>query len=735
MDIKRLFLLLVFFISLSFLALAQCPTYRATNVTSANNSLHAILSLDGPACSTRDVTSLNLIVTYEETTRLHVRILDASSNRYEVPEQVVPRPSSAFVQPSQAALAFSYDAFPFSFTVTRRANNETLFSTSDGPPLVYRDRHISLRTVLPLTAAIFGLGESTDPFRIPPGTLRTLWARDAYGTDEHTNLYGSHPVYFDHRPSGTHGVFLLNSNGMDVSVESDFLQYDIIGGVLDLYFLSGPSPIEVAQQYSQIIGRPAMVPYWSLGFQQCRFGYKSLLIFLILGWTDIDYMNHSRVFTLDPENFPLQRMREIVDQLHAHNQRYVMVMDPAVAYQPGDNGAFDRGTKSDIFLKEANGTYYKEMVWAGASVYPDWFHTSIQSYWSGEFQRFFDPESGIDIDGILIDMNEPALPVANVRVVAKTTLRTLSLKRKQRRQAENRSVDEYDTHNLFGTLMSSITRKAMLERRPNLMPVIISRSTFPGLGARAGHWTGDNISDWTHYRASIIQMLSFASIFQIPFVGSDVCGFGGNATEELCGRNHNEVGSLSQEFYRWSSVTRAARVAIILRYSLLDYLYTQLRWQQHDGTPAIQPLWFVYPDDPQLINIQSQFFFGDALVSDIFSFVSFARNGHELKFNVAENDQTRQLVSPVMEENSTSVKAYIPEAGISGLRITGREAHIKAEVKMVTFLATLGVQDARVTGGGQGELRVDSEAKIVQVIGNWSLSMGDQLLFELELET
>jgi len=33
-------------------------------------------------------------------------------------------------------------------------------------------------------------------------------------------------------------------------------------------------------------------------------------------------MDKRRVFTLDPDYFPLKRMREIVDYLHAHKQQY-----------------------------------------------------------------------------------------------------------------------------------------------------------------------------------------------------------------------------------------------------------------------------------------------------------------------------------------------------------------------------------------------------------------------------
>lgn len=169
-------------------------------------------------------------------TRLHIQILDASSHRYEVPSDTLARPVTKTVDSTTAALTFSYEHAPFSFNVTRRATGEVLFSTQHASPLIYRKRHLSLQTHLPKKAAIYGLGESTDPFRIPPGTLRTLWARDAYGTPEHTNLYSSHPIYFDHRPSGTHAVFLLNSNGMDVSVEENSLKYDIMGNFFCFLF-------------------------------------------------------------------------------------------------------------------------------------------------------------------------------------------------------------------------------------------------------------------------------------------------------------------------------------------------------------------------------------------------------------------------------------------------------------------------------------------------------------------
>jgi alpha-glucosidase len=39
-------------------------------------------------------------------------------------------------------------------------------------------------------------------------------------------------------------------------------------------------------------------------------------------------MDRYKVFTLDPVNYPLHKMRELVDYLHEHQQRYVLMVDP-----------------------------------------------------------------------------------------------------------------------------------------------------------------------------------------------------------------------------------------------------------------------------------------------------------------------------------------------------------------------------------------------------------------------
>lgn len=653
---------------------------------------------------------------------------------YQVQEEVFPRPQSDNAQSSDAALEFDLEENPFSFTVTRKENGEVLFDTSS-QQLVFETQYVRLRTTLPQNPNIYGLGEHSDPFRLPTyNYTRSMLNSESPFIPRNANLYGSHPVYFEHRgDKGTHGVFLLNSDPMNIFINQttdgeQFLEYNTIGGVLDFYFLAGKQPADVSRQYSDVAGYSPMYPYWTFGFHQCKYGYwdvnmvaevvanySAVDIPLEVMWTDIDYMNLRQDFTLDPERFPLHKMRELVTTLHNRGQRYVLILDPGI-HRAGNYSTYTRGHDKDVFLKHADGTDYLGIQWAGTVVWPDWFAPNTAEWWTNEFTNFFNPESGVDIDGIWVDMNEasnfcesefcnPSEPGDNPpqpknpprnntgRPIpgfpgdfqptpsGSPSLKARGLEPLYSRQAGNGSMKgipdrewfypeykvfnhrgnltsftiltntsnydgtrQYDTHNLYGHMMSHTTQGSMLSRRPGLRPMVLTRSTFAGTGRKVTHWFGDNQSAWEDYRITIRQMLAFVAMHSMPMVGSDVCGFNGNADQYMCARwallgafqpfyrNHAEMSSIPQEFYQWPLVTDAGKKAVNTRYQLMDYIYTALYYQTKDGVPMINPLFYLYPNDVNTFNLQDQWFYGDAL-----------------------------LISPVIDDYSEQVTFYLPE--------------------------------------------------------------------------
>ncbi|KQK02530.1 alpha-xylosidase 1 [Brachypodium distachyon] len=654
-----------------------------------------------------DIARLRLFVKHETQDRVRVQITDAEKQRWEVPYDLLPRepappltklPGGApFTtgEYSGQSLSFTYGRDPFHFAVHRKSTGQTLFNTSHGGPLVFKDQYLELTTRLPKDAALYGLGENTQPggIKLRPNDPYTIFTTDASAINLNTDLYGSHPVYVDLRNIGGHGVahavLLLNSNAMDVFYRGDSLTYKVIGGLLDFYFFAGPTPLAVVDQYTAMIGRPAPMPYWAFGFHQCRWGYQNLSVVeavvegyrnaqipLDVIWNDDDHMDAAKDFTLDPVNYPRPKLLAFLDKIHAQGMKYIVLIDPGIAVN-SSYGVYQRGMERDIFIK-LDGQPYLAQVWPGPVYFPDFLNPNGASWWIDEVRRFHEL---VPVDGLWIDMNEVSnfctgkctiptthkCPVPNskepwlccldcknltntrwddppYKINASGKSAPLGYNTIATSATHYNGILEYNAHSLYGFSQAIATHKG-LQGLQGKRPFILTRSTFVGSGAYAAHWTGDNKGTWENLRYSISTILNFG-IFGMPMVGADICGFypaDPNLLEELCSRwielgafypfsrDHANFASPRQELYIWGSVAKSARNALGMRYRMLPYLYTLNYHAHQSGAPVARPLFFAFPDFVPGYGVSTQFLLGDSV-----------------------------MVSPVLEQGATSVSAVFP---------------------------------------------------------------------------
>jgi alpha-glucosidase (family GH31 glycosyl hydrolase) len=323
-----------------FYGIQEPSGYSLSNFVETASGFSGDLSLIGAGNSNygEDLKNLRLDITFETADTVRVKITDKTQGRWEIPDSVMHR-SSASAKPVSTNFKFSYSESPFSFEITRVSDGQSLFKSSEN--LVFKNQYLEITTSFDANAKTFGLGESTRLNHALLPKTYSMWAADIGALSFDRNLYGSFPFYLQLINGKAHGALLLNSNGIDAVLNTNSLTFKTIGGIFDLYVFSGPSPAEVVSQYTSVVGRPTMFPYWSLGFHNCKYGYKSVWeveqvvanysaanIPLDTQWMDIDYMQNYRDFTVDSEMFPQTEVSKFVDQLHDNGQHFVPIVDP-----------------------------------------------------------------------------------------------------------------------------------------------------------------------------------------------------------------------------------------------------------------------------------------------------------------------------------------------------------------------------------------------------------------------
>ncbi|CAD8187090.1 unnamed protein product [Paramecium pentaurelia] len=638
---------------------------------------------------------LILEIRFENDSQLDIQIFDEDRKHFRIPQQ--PPFNYKDIENPLLLENYNYSVIITNDLVTIQIyrDDRVIFTISE---LVYSENYIEF-THYPQNKQMWGLGERNQVgFRFKQG-IYTLYARDEPNIIEDgkrpgKNVYSSHPVLLSMEDNGKFNImFYKSSSPMDIIYQEERMKFITIGGIIHLkLFLGDYSPRTVIKQYHNYLGGWILPPFWSFGFHQSRWGYNnsSKLVQVVEQyqknkipidtiWSDIDYMHDRQIFSVDSNRFTKQDYENIRNL----GVRYIPIVDVAVGVKYGNQDeGYKKGIEYDIFVYSPETGYrFQGRVWPGESYFPDFFHPNISKFWNEMHKHLYNQ---VEFDGLWVDMNEPAnfcdgecglnsnlhnhqqridKMNENINFAYIPGAISLSNKTLPPHLIHYGNYLHKDVHNLYGIMDSYYTYQALKELG-KIQPFQITRSTFPGTGKYAQHWTGDNGASWDFLYLSLGQIFSF-QIYGIPMVGADVCGFMGDTNIKLCSRwiqlgifypffrNHNNDLSKSQEFYNIDhTVIQTAQKNIHLRYSLLKWYYSIFIREQNHGT-IINPLFFVFPQDNMSYRdfvMDTQFIIGNELMG-----------------------------APILDESITR-KAYFPESEwydlITGLNYKGQQDHI-----------------------------------------------------------
>jgi alpha-glucosidase len=501
-------------------------------------------------------------------------------------------------------------------------------------PMAWNGPRIHVWKKMPQDENYFGLGDKPGPMNRRNRSF-TNWNTDAFGWQESTDpIYKTIPFFIGLMKGVAYGLFFDNTyrSSFDFGKESpDYFSFGAEGGELNYYFFAGPEPKKIIEQYSTLTGRTPLPPFWTLGYQQCRYSYypearvreiaqllRSKKIPADTIYLDIDYQEGYAPFTINRQYFP--DFEKMIADLREQGFHIITITDLHIKRFPNRGYApFDSGIKNDVFVKNPDGSVYVGPVWPGESVFPDFTLTRVRDWWGNLYKDF----SAMGVSGFWNDMNEPAV----FRYPGKTMPLDVV-----HRLDDGTTLDHRAIHNVFGMQNARATYEGLRKLQPDERPFVLTRAAFAGAQRYAATWTGDNLATWNHLSMSTPTLLSMG-VSGYPLVGDDIGGFGSSPPADLLTRwyevgafnpiyrNHAAKGTADHEPWANGPEHEAIRKKYIeMRYRLLPYIYTLTEETTRTGLPMMRPVFLEYPQSQEFYGDDHDFLFGpDLFVSPVVS--------------------------------------------------------------------------------------------------------------------
>ena len=456
---------------------------------------------------------------------------------------------------------------------------------------------------------VYGLGERFTAF-VKNGQVVDTWNEDG-GTASQI-AYKSIPFYMTNKG---YGVFVDSSDQVSFEVASEKVEYvgfSVPGEKLNYVFFYGPSPKEILNQYTAMLGRPALPPAWSFGLWlstsfTTNYNEETTSSF-INGMFERDipmrvfhfdcfWMKafHWCDFEWDKDCFP-----DIKGTLQRYHEKGLKICVWINSYIAQGTSFFKEGAEKGYLLKRADGKgVWQTDNWQAGMGLVDFTNPDAVKWYTDKLRTLLD--AGVDC--FKTDFGE-RIPVDVVYYDGS---------------------DPHAMHNYYTFLYNKAVFNLLKEVKGEQEAVLFARSATAGSQQFPVHWGGDCFANYPSMAETIRGGLSFA-MSGFSFWSHDISGFESTATPDLYKRwaafgllsSHSRLHGSGSYRVPWLFDEEACDVVAHfskLKCRLMPYLYAKAIEAHKEGTPMMRPMVFEFTADPAVSYLDSQYMLGDALLA------------------------------------------------------------------------------------------------------------------------
>jgi len=583
---------------------------------------------------------------------------------------------------------------------------------------------------------IYGLGERFGPF-VKNGQSIDIWNADG-GTSSEL-AYKNVPFYLSSRGYGV----LVNHPGyvsFEVGSEAvERVQFSVGGERLEYFVIAGDTPTEIIDRYTQLTGRPAVVPSWSYGLwlsTSFTTDYDEATV-----TSFIDAMAQRRVplsvfhfdcfwmrefnwsdFEWDARTFP--DPEGMLSRLHEKNLKVCVWINPYIAQRAS---IFHEAKEHGYLVKRPSGEVWQWDMWQAGMGLVDFTNPAAKSWYQDKLRALLDQ----GVDAFKTDFGE-RIPL---------------------------DVEYFDgssperMHNWYTQLYNQAVFEVLEEKRGRGDAVLFARSATVGGQKLPVHWGGDSTSTYESMAETLRGGLSLA-MSGFAYWSHDIGGFEGTPDAGVFKRwvafgllsSHSRLHGSSSYRVPWEFDDEAVDITrrfAELKMSLMPYLWAASREASTKGTPIMRPMHMEFPDDPSVAYLDRQYMLGpDLLVAPVFS------ESGVVDFYLPEGEWTSLLTGERVEggrwrretHGFDSLPLYVREGTIlaRGDRVDRPDYNYLDGLTLELYLGTSGgARDIVVheAGGRSAEFSVvwspESATVTSKHEGSWSVRWGEELVMSV----